>query len=163
METKFGMFFRLTLLSIFVSFIITLILLFEYTSEYHAQIIMNGNIIILLTYFIFLSLIPVNFFVFYNNEKIFKAVFQVTAIFIIALLTVGMFAKFKYSPQRIFLREFNLGGRTEKIIFKKVSCEIPNTPKKAFLIYKGNNLFYYETKNSVIGINKECLFDPMFR
>ena len=122
METKFGMFFRLTLLSIFVSFIVTLILLFEYTSEYHAQIIMNGNIIILLTYFIFLSLIPVNFFIFYNNEKIFKDVFQVTAIFIIALLTVGIFAKFKYSPQRIFLREFNLGGRTEKIIFKKVSC-----------------------------------------
>lgn len=163
METKFGMFFRLTLLSIFVSFIVTLILLFEYTSEYHAQIIMNGNIIILLTYFIFLLLIPINFFIFYNNERIFKAVFQVTAIFIIALLTVGMFAKFKYSPQRIFLREFNLGGRTEKIVFKNNKCKIPNIPKKAFLIYKGTSFFYYETKNSVIGINKECLFEPMFR
>ncbi len=65
----------------------------------------------------------------------------------LVLILISGFAKFKYSPQRVFLREFNLGGRTEKIVFMNTQCEIPDTPKRAFLIYKGSHFFYYETKN----------------
>ena len=113
-------------------------------------------------YFIFMLLTPLTVSVFFNSEKIFNTVFKITAVFMFVLILIGGFAKFKYSPQRIFLREFNLGGRTEKIIFKNKQCRISGIPKKAFLIYKGAHFFYYETKNSVMGINKDCLFDPMF-
>ena len=163
METKSRFFFRLTLLSILVSITIIFILLFEYTIEYHAPAILSGRIIIPFTYFIFMLLAPLTVSVFFNSEKIFNTVFKITAVFMFVLILIGVFAKFKYSPQRIFLKEFNLGGRTEKIVFKNEKCRIPDTPKKAFLIYKSSHFFYYETKNSVMGINKSCLFDPMYR
>ena len=163
METKSRFFFRLTLLSILVSITITFILLFEYTIEYHAPAILSGRIIIPFTYFIFMLLTPLMVSIFFNSEKIFKTVFKITAVFMFVLILIGGFAKFKYSPQGVFLREFNLGGRTEKIVFKNEKCRIPDTPKKAFLIYKSSHFFYYETKDSVMGINKSCLFDPMYR
>ena len=163
METKSRFFFRLTLLSILVSITIIFILLFEYTIEYHAPAILSGRIIIPFTYFIFMLLTPLMVSIFFNSEKIFKTVFKITAVFMFVLILIGGFAKFKYSPQGVFLREFNLGGRTEKIVFKNEKCRIPDTPKKAFLIYKSSHFFYYETKNSVMGINKSCLFDPMYR
>lgn len=162
METKFNTFFRLIFISAFVSLMVALTLLFEYTSEYRVPIIISGGIIVLLAYFIFMILMPLTLLIFYNNEKVLVIVFKITATLIIALLTIGLFAKFKYSPQRIFLREFNLGGRTEKIIFKNKQCKISGVPKKAFLIYKGAHFFYYETKNSSMGINKDCLLNQMF-
>ena len=162
METKISTFFNLILISVFVSLTTAVMLLFEYTSEYHVQIIMNSSIIILLTYFIFTLSVPLTVSILYNSEKVFKITLQITVLVIIGLLATGLFAKFKYSPQRIFLREFNLGGRTEKIIFKNKQCRISGIPKKAFLIYKGAHFFYYKTKNSTMGINKDCLFDPMF-
>ena len=162
MKTQFSVFFNLIFISIFVSLTTAAVLLFEYTSEYNTHIIMNGTIIILLTYFIYTLSVPLTVSILYNSEKVFKITLQITVLVIMGLLATGLFAKFKYSPQRIFLREFNLGGRTEKIIFKNKQCRISGVPKKAFLIYKGSNFLYYETKNSTIGINKDCLFDKMF-
>ncbi len=161
METKFS-FFKLTLLSILASIMITFMLLLEYTIEYHAPAILSGRIIIPFIYIVFILLTPLTVSVFFNSKKIFNTVFKITAVFMFVLILIGGFAKFKYSPQGVFLREFNLGGRTEKIIFKNAECKMPDIPQKAFLIYKGSHFFYYETKNSVIGINKDCLFDQMF-
>lgn len=162
MEKNFSIFFRLTILSAFISIITTFALLFEYTIEYKAPADLNTEIIIMPAYFIFSCLMPLILFSLFGNTKIFKIVLRTTAIIIIFLVFAGMFATYKYSPQRMFLREFNLGGRTEKIIFKNKQCKISGMPKKAFLIYKSIHFFYYKTKNSIIGINKKCLYDPIY-
>jgi hypothetical protein len=97
-----------------------------------------------------------------NSEKAVKIIFKITAIFFAVLLISGFFAKWQYSPQRIFLRQFNLGGRVESITFRKKQCDISGTPKHAYLIYKGNHFFYYDIHNSVEGINKDCLLNRMY-
>ena len=149
---------KLLIIALILSYIVGFILLFLYTAEYGAPFPIYSN---LLTDFakLFFILFGIGVIFSLGPENLFKFISSLIIGITVIIMVLGIFAKWQYSPQRIFLRQFNLGGRTEKITFLKKKYYISGTPKRAYLIYKGNNFFYYYIKHSAEGINKECLLD----
>lgn len=112
---------------------------------------LSGLILLLFIPMILLSLIA--------SQKTMLSVMKSTALVITLIFMWSIFAQWTYSPQRMFLRLENKGGKTVTLRINKKKCsDINIIPSKAYLIYKGNYMEYFTTKKGVTGINKNCFY-----
>jgi hypothetical protein len=89
-------------------------------------------------------------------ENLFKFILSLIAGITVIIMLLGLFAKWRYSPQRYILNLYNKGGKTVSYRIKK-DCSGINLPDKAFLIYKGNYMDYFNVNSKIVGINKNCI------
>lgn len=146
---------KLLVIAIFLSYLVGFILLFLYTEEYGAPFPVNNN---LLTDFakLFLILFGIGVMFSVGPENLFKFILSLIAGITVIIMLLGLFAKWRYSPQRYILNLYNKGGKTVSYRIKK-DCSGINLPDKAFLIYKGNYMDYFKVNSKIVGINKNCI------
>jgi hypothetical protein len=147
---------KLLVIAIFLSYLVGFILLFLYATEYGAPFPVDNN---LLTDFakLFLILFGIGVIFSVGPENLFKFILSLIAGITVIIMLLGLFAKWRYSPQRDILNLYNKGGKTVSYRIKK-DCSGINLPNKAFLIYKGKYMNYFKVNSQVVGINKDCFF-----
>jgi putative effector of murein hydrolase LrgA (UPF0299 family) len=146
---------KLLIIALILSYILGFILLFIYTAEYGAPFPIYSN---LLTNFakLFFILFGIGVMFSVGPENLFKFVSSLIVGATIIIMVLGIFAKWQYSPQRYILNLYDKGGKTVSYRIKK-TCNGVNLQDRTFLIYKGKHMDYFSAKNSVIGINKDCI------
>ncbi|MHB1692612.1 MAG: hypothetical protein ACYCUW_01840 [bacterium] len=104
---------KLVIVAVILSFMLSGVLLLIYTIEYGAPaILFNYAIINHAAAWVMLLFTPAILLSVMASEKTVFSLFRVTGVVIAGIFIWGLFAMWTYSPQRIFLRTMNMGGKT---------------------------------------------------
>ncbi|MHB1696577.1 MAG: hypothetical protein ACYCSQ_00500 [bacterium] len=150
---------KLVIVAVILSFMLSGVLLFIYIIEYGAPaMLFNYTIMNHAAAWVMLLTIPAIFLSVFASRNEFLFLLKATGIVMAGIFIWGIFATWMYSPQRIFLRTMNMGGKTVAVKINKKACgNIDGLPLRAYLVYKGNYMEYFKTSRGVEGINKECI------